>query len=297
MVDFIKIEVPNSEEYERVLLESGYLNFKRFVSVDGEYTNYPQTSKYENLEVRITRSKVVISGSLHKFYNMMTRKEEQNYTDFDRKELNEVIDLLIAEFKLRDFTHTITNMEFGLNLKVNFEPKRVIANSFIMFDYQEHSRLSQYDGKGYLKEFSMTDYLIKVYDKSSQYGIKDYFLIRIEIRYKRGRYLRSKKLYSIQDLKDTDVLKGFIDDFAEKVKRLKIIDYNRFVLPQGEVLASFDRWANPNTWKWYQTEKYTDKRIRTRKKNFEKLIEAYGLDKVRKYIFELIDCKFTELLY
>ncbi|WP_353099662.1 hypothetical protein [Myroides odoratus] len=295
MIDFIKIEVPNFKVYEEKLTRSSCFNFKQNVEINGGILSYPLRAKYKNIDINITEKKVVISGSLHKFYNVLYFEEEQNYSKFYYCQLKQVISVMRELFSLDEIEYKINVLEIGFNIPVQIPVKDIINSKILMYDYKEHSKLNNYNNRGYLKEFSTSDYLIKIYDKGSQFSLTE-DLIRFEVKIKRSRILRKFKIFDIADLLKESVLRRLFDFYMDRIAKLNIVDYDIYNSLASTVKANLDKWTNPNTWKTYKVQNYSYKQRINRKEKFEKLLKEKGLLKTKEQVINSLCLEYEKLL-
>ncbi|MDM1513728.1 hypothetical protein ACPDHJ_02095 [Myroides sp. C8-3] len=297
MIDFIKIEIPNTKVYEDQILKSDYLDFNQTVNINGgEINSYPIKSRFENLEVKITKTKVEISGSLHKLYNILNNRGEQNYDSFNHSQIREIVSFVMSIFYLDEFEHKITNLEFGFNIEITEAAEKIIDNRVLLFDYKEHSRRNEFMGKGFLKEFTTTDYQVKVYDKSKQFDLENRCIMRIEVRLNRSRLLNKYGVHSIRNILNIDVLKELYRFYMSNILKLNIIDYNAYTGLNDKDKERLDKFTNPNTWKRYKEEGYSAKKIRIRKRKFESFLLKEGLLKTKGFIIRQLDIEYSTLI-
>jgi len=295
MIDNIKFFATNKDEFEQNVCKSGNIDFiAPYSIVTGEMMDYPQKGKLSNLNVCITPTSAYINGSLHKFYNCLSGKEEHNYNDFNYYDLVRTIDEMKNYSGLDSEQTKITNLEFGFNVLVDENPQGIIDKNVMMFNHKSPSKNLKFAGKGDYKEFQKTDYSIKIYNKSKQYNQWEYIL-RVEIKITMKRVLERFGIFNLNDLKDKEKLKALFEFFIEKIERVHIIDEfeHRADIPK-KVKDILVKYTSPFYWKtiFNKPQNIRDGYIR----EFEKFIKTYKLDTLKTKILDKIRHKFKELL-
>jgi len=196
MIDFFKFIVKDSQ----IKIDKTKILMEQSVNVQtGEVPNY-YSGEYQGLKIKLYETGfLIVSGSLHKFFN----KGEHNHNQFDlisiEQSLNRISELLSTPLNQM----ILQNLEFGLNLEVPFYPKAAIDG------FLYHNRVAPDIGfNGFYKEFKHNEYSIKLYDKSYQYKLNKR-LLRCELRVIKSRWINKfLDIYTMNDLTDLDKLKG-----------------------------------------------------------------------------------------
>jgi hypothetical protein len=181
------------------------------------------------LKIYSQSNRMVLSGSLHKYYN----KGIHNYNQFDPQKLNETIQRIKSEFGISPQNLHITNLEFGLNLKVDFQVTKLLEN-LIQHKKVEPTTHKDLKSNEY-KQFNHTNYILKVYSKGDHYKLPDQTL-RVEIK---------QINWSSYRLKNEIVT---LDDFIKSDKR---IFADRLLKCWDEVIL-FDPFAYANAKNGYE---------------------------------------------
>jgi hypothetical protein len=170
-VDFVKMDVIGIDRNQL----NQNLSFIPFLLEDGVI--HHEYCKIDNMKLKIfsQSNRMELSGSLHKYFN----KGIHNYDQFDSNKLNESIHLIKCQFGIRPQNLYITNLEYGFNLKVNFQVKKLLENLIehikVEVSTDKNIPVNQY------KQFKHTDYILKIYSKGDQYNLPDNIL-RVEIK-------------------------------------------------------------------------------------------------------------------
>lgn len=296
MIDNVKFYVNDRERFQENVSKNADVDLKTFLSTfTGEVTEYPKIGKLCNLEVRITEKKAHISGSLHKFINTYLDGEEHNYNDFDLRDVHLVVDEISNALQINPYGTEVTNLEFGFNLEIEEDPQKIIDNRLLMYNFKCHNKDLKFRGKGDYKEYEMTDYSVKIYNKSKQYG-QDRHILRVEIKFTRSRVLKRLGVYTLADLKDEEVLFNLFNFLVEQFEKLIILDefYDRADIPNRDV-TSLVRYTNPNYWKSAAETKQSYVRERLIR-HCRSLIKKYKLNKTKEMLTHKIKDKFYELM-
>ena len=249
MIDGIKIsDLPVNIN---VLLENELLDFVgKYDRKTSEAYNCPLFAEYNGLKFLIRdnskqikknpdinlkyRTFVNLNGSLHKYFN----NGLHNYNDFYYSSLQNVISDLLEKFKIDPNRTILNNVEFGVNLILDFDPD-ILLNSIINHMGIPFKQFNIDGARGI--ECKHTDYYIKIYNKSHQYKLS-YFVLRYEIKaIKREFFNRNGiKLNYLSDLLDTKIylkLGTILNDcFNEILFYDSSIDLNKLNAEERDIL-------------------------------------------------------------
>jgi hypothetical protein len=265
----------------------------RFNQNTGEVEEYPKRGKDGNLDVVINTVRAYVSGSIHKHYNILHEKGNQNYDDFYYSQLESEIRGLIKKYRINKDT-SFTNLEIGFNLIVNKDPQFILDNNILMNNYKAPSKNLKFYGKGDYKDFQMTDYTIRIYNKSKHLKLKSNIL-RVELKITKKRFLHSIGVFELEDLLDKEVLKSLFKRLIGVVEGLTIVDV---ICPESIPETDYTRiirYTNPLYWINLKCTK--SPKINSRlKKDFINLLNKYELLNTKNQLLELLDNKFSELI-
>ena len=203
MVDFVKILIqnPNLE----ALWESLDFSTDRDEKTGKRISN-KTVAKFHYCKVEVdTRGSVIFSGSIHILWNSINKVKAPNYNpnksyfgfngnDFPLTEIIKTIDYLCRKLKCLPKQMILQKAEFGLNNKVNFNPKLFVKNllyhnGLIFEHYHEHNY-------GIVKHQL---FWLKIYNKSNQYGMADHTL-RTELKVVKTRELKRLGITTFADI-------------------------------------------------------------------------------------------------
>ena len=189
----------------------------------GEMFEYPKKARYKNLELRINKASSYLRGSLHKYYNMDVLGEEQNHNDFTFCQAIDAIENICNKFYLVPDETKITNLEFGMNLSLGYDPEIFINDNLLMYGFNSHTRHENFKGKGDFKEFRKYSYSFKLYNKSKQFRLDDHIL-RIEVKITDRRKLNSLGIDKLSDLTTKGAYYSLFAFLLKQYDELMIVD-------------------------------------------------------------------------
>lgn len=290
MIDFIKFDLPVI--YQHRIRKFPFLEFKSEVNLKTGELIPLETAKYHCLKIKVNPYQVEISGSLHKFWNSINGKGEQNYDDFNFIEARMAILLLAHTFQFHPQDANILNMEFGVNVRLNIVVDDLLKTRLSSFKYQRPSQINYYDGKGNYVEFAKSEYYLKVYDKGAHYKL-DEQILRVEVKTKKSVVLARMGIESLYDLLEPLYYFKLKNELLKKVTDLVILDSLDFSRVNDSTHRTFLQiHSNPSIWLTYADTR--KKRIDYLK--FNELCAQYGFVKLKTMILENLAQKCTELL-
>lgn len=293
MIDNVKLFVKDKHRFEEHIIDNGLMELKcTFDYVTGEIKEYPKKGNNLNLNVNITQNQATILGSIHKYNNIREEKGNQNFNDFTFCQIQKVIRELTEKYKIKNDT-SITNLEFGFNLVVEKDPKLIIDTNLLMNNFKSPNKNLKFSGRGDYKEFQLTDYNIKFYNKSKQFKLGTHVL-RVELKITRKRFLQKFDIYSLEDLMYNWAYVKLFKDFIAKFEGLLIVDeFDADLVPEKDY-NKLIKYTNPNY--WISIKEKSPKVISRLKKDFNLLLNKYDLLKTKNELIEKLESKFLELL-
>ncbi len=294
MIDNIRMFVINKHSFENHIEDNNLMDLtSKLNMLTGELMEYPKKGKDLNLEVTITPLSATIIGSIHKYKNLLEDNGNQNYDDFNFCQIQEVVGGLIKKFNIERDTK-LTNLEFGFNIAVSKDPQIIIDNNVLMNNFKAPNRNEKFSGKGDYKEFKLTDYRIKIYNKSKQFNIEAKVL-RVELKIVKKRLLNSLGIHCLEDLQYKEVLKNLFKLFVEHFEGINIVDYFEQEKVPEKDRNKLNRYMSPIYWIRIKSEK-SQKQISRLKADFNNLLNKYKLLEMKNEIREKLNAKFIELL-
>ena len=296
MIDFVKFRL--SSIYFDQIISNKHLEFEMKVNSKTGEINSKHVAYLHNMKIEIWDSKrILISGSLHKLYNVLTKNYAPNQlNDFQiKKGFNGnqysysniwfTLNYLSKKISFSLSDTYLENLEFGFNLSHQFETTQILYS------------LIKHIGKpftNYIENYYQvihSHYIVKAYDKANQYGIDDE-LIRFELKFQKMEKLNKLLIFSCNDLLDINNLEKlknltskawsevFMYDYTINEKKLSKTDLNRIL-----------RYKNKNYWVYElaNNRQYRDK-------NKLSFITKKYSSNVQLHIKELIEEYFERLI-
>lgn len=271
MIDNIKLFALDKHKVDDHIINNKVVDLQSYFNyATGELNEFPKKGKDLNLEINICEKSTTIKGSLHKYQNEKAKKGSQNFDDFYFSQIVKQIRGLIKKYKIENST-SITNLEFGFNLAVERNPQIILDSNIMMNNFKAPNKNLKFSGKGDLKEFQMTDYSIKIYNKSKQYNLKSNIL-RVELKITQKRFLKKLGIFKLEDLLNKETYLRLFEALMGKIKGLLIVDDY-----QSKIMLEIDKdklnkYSNPNYWINLKSTK-TPKQISRLKKELETLFK------------------------
>lgn len=299
MIDYIKAHFKEKQIIENNLLEQNSL-YK--VTATHNFQNneneYPLRAKIENLCVNITDKGGYVQNSLHKHFNALSGNETQNYDDFHYCELIDSLGVLEAElnYPLKDMI--LTNLEFGFNIDLGFNPTLFLERNLLMYKLKTPCMNPKNKRKMKIKKFIYNNYEFKIYDKSLHFDLKNSNpnILRIEVKYKSKKELNKFGIFNLADLEKPECLKALFKDFLKKYDDLLIVDsYKGNLNMKPKERQFFTDCTNYQHWIELR-EKHHRNTIYKKIDKLKKLIKKYDLDLWKRDLKDLIELKFKQLI-
>lgn len=282
MIDFIKIRLKDIELREQ-LLNDQRLTFRH---QRGKLVS----DKFKDFVFKICDSgSIEITGSLHKHFN----DGIHNWNDFNRVDLWDTVYNVCNWLQIGPSTAELHNLEFGVNLIVPFNPKSLLTD-LIAYKGKIFAKVSL-PKQGTYYQAETSDYFLKCYDKSAQFGREDH-LLRLEVKVKVMRCLNEIGIHSLQDLQDSKKLLR-LGDFLVRAWDCVLI---REKLPEKELTSKETRVKDiaTNTSQYQNLDRRKRHEIR---RQYEELIERCARPSTtfinrKQIIGDLARSKWNELI-
>jgi hypothetical protein len=252
VIDYVKILINNNDD--RKLEEEEGLDFKTEVSVATGTISKKKVAEYHFCKIIIYDSGTVyFSGSLHKLYNSLNGIKAPNfnqvrqYKGFNGNQftLHQIIDVrthLCGLFDCEPSQLIIQNIEFGVNTTPGFDPnlflKGLLMHKGKPFEYRFNNNYSQ---------VPHNRFILKIYNKSYQYGLPEYVL-RFEVKIIKSEELKQIGIRTFEDI-SIETLKE-----AKKmlIRRLDEVLYYDYTIDKSKLTnrekALITNYSNPRYW-------------------------------------------------
>ncbi|WP_294266733.1 hypothetical protein [uncultured Chryseobacterium sp.] len=299
MIDNFKIKLYSQKSTEDYIKSTGNYTQSSWVwknEIDKKQEmKYPLKKKVNNLELRVTEQNSVLGNSIHKYFNIYRYGNEQgnhNYNDFTFCYLMEALEHLKDDFKGLNLNDGyLQSLEFGFNLSVEKEPKHYLNHNFLLFEHKAPTINKTTNAMNYRK-FEHNNIAWKVYDKKTQYGLKNNIL-RVEIVLG-SIELKKLGIRTLKDLKNRKNILLLFSKFMESFRGFTIVD-NRFnkIGLGPEFINDLGNRLEPSYWRQRKGKNnlYRDKL------KLKEMIRQNNLNTTEIYFTELIRSKFNELFY
>lgn len=224
MIDFIKVKYTDSKFLENHVIKNKekFPNLYSTLDCRNGSIEYPYKTTLDNMNISIYEKSGCIKNSIHKLWNVKEGNGDQNYNDFTFSRQIQTLDFL--KENLSDFENQpLTQFEFGFNISTDVPAEELLKNNFVFHGFKAYSSKKKYKGKGYLKQFDHSNYVIKCYDKAKQYRL-NHNVLRFEIRITRSREFNSLGIYKVSDLRDKENLKRLNKLLLKRFDEMLIVD-------------------------------------------------------------------------
>jgi hypothetical protein len=272
MIDGIKILTPPPPGIETRLKFSSVVN-----DSTGEITM--KTAQSNGLYFSIRKENLLVTGSLHKFFNAGIH----NHNDFRFTDLQETLTKLNQLYAI-PFEAKIQNIEYGFNVITPFPVSRFL-NSVFLYNGKPFNIIRERHFNYY--QNARQRFILKLYDKGLQYHL-DQNILRIETKVFKMAHLEKTGISCLSDLLEIDKIKelgnNLLRDFnqiicCESPTKVTNNKHREFIL-QG---LSFNYWHEL---------KETDYRLYENKlSKFKGLVIKYGLNHFQKEVAKLLSKK------
>lgn len=284
MIDFIKVDIINSELVEN-LLKNPKLNFSSKVN-NATAEIVKQYADYKNLKFEISKNKVTVSGSLHKYHNAGLH----NYNDFYYWKLKQTIESLKYDFGINSNEAIIHVLEFGININIGVNPNDVLKK-IICYKQNAIEKMKVKDSGANGVQSVLNQFVVKIYNKSAQYKPENKpDILRAEKKITRMQSVAKIGIKTISDLLDDAklvqlkvLLIAMVEDciFHENLNEAK--------LNQSQKKLYNDA-GNPRFWEGLS------KRMRAYYlSQYNNLIQQLSTEHLKQKIIKLVEAKWVEL--
>lgn len=285
MIDGIKLSI-KSKDYANKLQENELFEFVSNYNNSTYELSLNVIAEYKNLTINIYESgKVVIKGSLHKFWN----NGIHNYNDFHLTNVLNIVDEWVDLFGTEILNAKIDNIEFGVNIKPPIQTAEILRN--VLLHKRVEFKTGTFKNSNY-KECEHKHFYIKIYDKALQYNQLENNL-RIECKYIRMVELNRLGIYSFKDLRKLEIYPELECILIKKWNEVLFIDetIKRKGLKEKQ-RDSLNNYLNPNYWLKIaknETYKYNKEEIK-----YKNIVSKFS-DNLQFQISNLINEKWQKL--
>jgi len=283
MIDYSKVNnLPVS--VEQILSHEQLMFPLSNVATTGELLNRAQVAHYGMMELVVKGGYVKLKGSYHKH-----AQGGINHKDFTFSDIQRVIEELVDAFKFDPKDAAFNFIEIGVNIEVSTDPTSLIKN-FLRYRHKEFETLPV-TGKGFGRKCELQRMIIKVYNKSLQYGLP-FHLLRFEVKVTRMEFLKQYGIdrLTMDDLKRPDVYPKLLNMLLDVFDRILLfnpdIDMNSIQNQKDRELVLQGRF--PEYWKELPRQRKSEQ--------IKRFTELAGTNNLKKELKELIAVKWNKLL-
>lgn len=251
------------------------------------------SAKYRGCNFLKKFDKIRFEGSIHKYFN----NGEHNHNDFYVDDVMNVIKELKEKLEVDIYGSQLCNIEIGVNVLLPFPVEKVL-NNIIAFKGEPFNRIR--DKKQDYCQCVRSQFIIKIYNKSLQYGLSEN-LLRFEVKVLTMQFLRKKgvEVRYLSDLLNPNIYEPAGNILTEIFDEIIFNDdtiSERDLVKDTKELCLYLRATNPKNWKPKDSTASEWKRLERMKLAFKALIEKHrkGLD-FRVLVADLIREKSMEL--
>ncbi|AXT63096.1 hypothetical protein D1816_23020 [Aquimarina sp. AD10] len=279
VVRFVLEENPYLEFYYRdINLVTGEV---RTINRNGKRKTPYKYADYKGLEFRIYDSgSIYVMGSLHKYWN----DGEHNYNDLTKEMFFAVVQDLEKRFDIDPKLCILKNLEIGVNIIPPIPVNTVLDHCFLHKTNPLCYTHNTDEGK--YRQVKYEQYIIKIYNKSLQYGI-DKEILRFEIKYTRMQKIHREKIFTLKDLVNYG-FKNFTNILIKEWEN--ILFYDSSIIHNTVRLANY---RNPLYW-LDLLENRSSSTFKKHRKVLRWLTKNYSQNYKQK-ILETIKCKINDL--
>ncbi|MSN85658.1 hypothetical protein [Riemerella anatipestifer] len=290
MIDYIraKYEAP----YQ---LRTELMDFITEVNTTTGETSGKMVGLYNQMKIiQYPSRSVYIEGSLHKFFN----KADFNGNDFNGQDLSVTLYEIERVLGLTPQHLKLTNLEFGVNVTLPFDPQKVLNNLLFYQDKEFTKSITA----GNFREVEKTQYFVKIYDKYRQYNDDDIEVtivkniqpntFRFEMKYRKMQKLNDIGITYLTDLLDTEKVEQLKYRLLECFNEVYFYDFtmrtDKMNKREKEAIKDY---CNPNFWSNIE-DKY---KRHKRKQDYNEIVVKHSQN-IKAKISNLIAEKWDELL-
>ena len=222
--------------------------FKGTVSMLTGEVDAVYRAQVENLDLILVGNRLIVSGSMHKYYNRVNLKGDHNHDDFTIEAFRLAVKHLADRLGEDIYRAAVINLEVGVNIQMTQNVTSILDNCVISHQYDLPSTNKVFGQKGRFIVFKRKEYWMKVYDKGRQYGQPDQIL-RVEVKFKTRAIIQKNGIWELADLLKVSSWVSLAKALLQRANKLLIIDSidTAHVLNTDDKLFLLER-LNPLFW-------------------------------------------------
>ena len=291
MIDFLKILVTDHHAINQIRENSLLSDWhEKTNKTTGEITN--EGSEFAGFEIKIIASKYLyLSGSLHKYWNFITKGKLQNYDDFSFLNVIRSINNLCIKLHLNPYSCKIDNIEYAVNVVLGIPADEVLKS---VINHKGKPFTQEYALNKRFRECEHQRYIIKIYNKGLE-SKRIENILRFENRTVKMEHLKKIQILHLSDLIKVENIKVLGSLLQSDFNDLLFYDYTiqdnglsskeRFILTQGQIPQY-----------WYDLKKDNPVKYQNEKRKFRDLVKRKSGQDLQGILSNFISQKWDELL-
>jgi len=300
MIDFLKSGLLTTPDH---LLTNPNLKFvSRLDETTGEVIPnqngfITRVAEFGQLKIKITENNakqytnIELSGSLHKHHF-----GGSNFTDYTFADISTTINQICDLLDLTPDKFIIKHIEYGVNIRPTHSATNIL-NSIVAYKGKQYET-REYNGMGYMKRFCLSQFDVKIYDKSKQYSLASNIL-RFELKVSKMQYFEKRgiKLITFNDLLNPTTYTPLFNTLTKCLDNIYMFDYriNLKAIKQHRERLILTEGINTTFWNYYK-DTHSAKGYTKKVNRFKDLVKKYAPDNLNSYLKNEIQNKWFELL-
>jgi hypothetical protein len=266
MIDGFKFKISNQVAVTS-LLNHSKLHFVGYYELrSGIVRDYKLTARYKGLKFEYYGSVIYIYGNLYEYWTGL-----KNYQNFKREEAVKALIQLEEDLGIVLSIVEVIKLELGVNV---YLPPNISAAGLIESVLVYKGRVPShiyYKNSGLMRQFKLSEFDIKIYDKGNQHGKGNHYL-RYEIVIKKKQNLARKGINYASDLLNKSKLLKINDELINTVDHLIFYDHE---IPNYKLTSKQKEFflENNSASSWNKLMKEKPALYRKRKPSFRKTIK------------------------
>jgi hypothetical protein len=257
----------------------------RYNTTTDELITYPQTASYKRLRITLNvdsagKEFITINGNLYKYHFNLN-----NINSYPFSACVEAIESLCQELSLDPEEVRVLRLEVGFNLHCQASPVAVIDN-IITYKFKQKN-FRNFNEEGYEIKFLLSEYFLKIYDKSQQFNLKE-SILRFEKVFTKSSNLKSKGIRNLKDLMDSErvmtLAQGLLACIDDMVIDDRHLDLSLLTQKELNVVREYR-----DQLRWKELKGYSPDNCRKKKDRYNEIVKKYTKNDHEQWLKESIE--------
>ena len=272
---------------KEVILKGKIVGTKIYTNKEGQKITPSKKANYKSLEFKIYSTNIVIiSGSLHKYYN----DGLHNYNAFDFIGFLAVLSDLKQKFEIEPKNCIIQNLEVGINITPPIKTNSILDFCFLHKTKSFVNSINDYFGN--YKQCKHSHYIVKMYDKALQYK-KTFPEIKTEILRFELKFTKMERINKLGIFTLDDIVKSGFKIFENDL----VTEWNNVLLFDNSIQTKSKRLLNyKNPIYWSDLVKAKSKSNYYKHRDILKGFTLQNSNQMQLQLTYLIKSKITEIM-